>query len=151
MQYNTVLHSASNDMTLSPLGTISAQTNVLVEYELKETASCTKVMCTFPMDSSTTDCVVVVHQRISQLSSSGLMNITSYKFSRSGNSASGCIPRVDQLQYQIGVVGGKRLIIISPPGIKDYHTFAKKGPWVEHLTLGLDGGMGRYSRHEYRG
>ncbi len=122
---NVILRSVSDGMILSPLGTQSAQTDVLVEYELKETASCIKMVCTFPMDSSATDCVVVVHQRISQLNSSRLMNITSYKFSRSGDSASGCIPRVDLLQYQIGVVGGKRLIITSPPG-KDYRTFTKR-------------------------
>ena len=93
-----------------------AQTNVSVEYDFEETTSCIKVMCTFPMESSATDCVVVVHQRISQFNSSGLMNIMSYKFSRSGDSASGCIPQVNLREYQIGVVGGKRVIPSSPPG-----------------------------------
>ena len=54
-----------------------------------------------------TDCVVVVHQQISQLSSSGLMNITSsHRFNRSGDTAYGCIEGVDLEQYQVGVVGG---------------------------------------------
>ena len=31
-----------------------------------------------------------------------------------------------------------------------YRTFAKKGPWVVHLTLDLDWGMGRYSKYHCR-
>ena len=31
-----------------------------------------------------------------------------------------------------------------------YRTLAKEGPWVVHLTLGQDWGMGRYSRYQYR-
>ena len=53
-----------------------------------------------------TDCVAVVHQRISQLSSSGLMNIvSSHKFNRSGNTAHGCIEGVNLTQNQVGVIG----------------------------------------------
>ena len=49
--------------------------------------------------------MAVVHQQISQLSSSGLMNIeSSHKFTRSGNTAYGCIEGVNLEQYQIGVV-----------------------------------------------
>ena len=51
--------------------------------------------------------MVVVHQRISQLSSSGMMNIeTSHKFSRQGDTAYGCIEGVDLELYQVGVEGG---------------------------------------------
>ena len=51
--------------------------------------------------------MAVVHQRISQLSSSGLMNIeSSHKFNRSGDTAYGCIEGVNLEQYQVGVVGG---------------------------------------------
>ena len=97
-------------MTLLLLGKRLTPTELSVQYELEETPSCVNVMCTF-LDGSTTDCVAVVHQRISQLSSSGLMEIeSSHRFTRSGDTASGCIPRVDLLQYQIGVVGGKQLI-----------------------------------------
>ena len=53
--------------------------------------------------------MAVVHQRISQLSSSGLMNIeSSHKFNRSDDSAYGCIEGIDMEQYQIGVVGGSQ-------------------------------------------
>ena len=51
--------------------------------------------------------MAVVHQRISQLSSSGLMNIeSSHKFNRSGDTASGCIEGVNLEDYQVGVIGG---------------------------------------------
>ena len=63
-------------------------------------------MCTFPMDSSATDCVAVVHQRISQLNSSGLMNIeSSHKFTKSGDIASGCIEGINLTESQVGVIG----------------------------------------------
>ena len=54
--------------------------------------------------------MAVVHQRISQLSSSGLMNIeSSHKLTRSGDTASGCIEGVNMEDYQVGVVGIRRL------------------------------------------
>ena len=56
--------------------------------------------------------MAVVHQRISQLSSSGLMNIkSSRKFTRSGDTAYGCISieGVDLERFQVGVIGGSRL------------------------------------------
>ena len=57
-----------------------------------------------------TDCVAVVHQRVSQLNSSGLMNIeSSHKFTRSGDTAYGCIEGVNLEQYQVGVIGGKMI------------------------------------------
>ena len=60
-------------------------------YSVLVTVTGVCITCTF-LDSSTTDCVAVVHQRISQLSSSGLMNIeSSHKFNRSGDTAYGCI------------------------------------------------------------
>ena len=78
-----------------------------IEYDLDPTSTGVCITCTFPMDSSTTDCVAVVHQRISQLNSSGLMNIeSSHKFTRSGDTAYGCIEGVNLEQYQVGVVGG---------------------------------------------
>ena len=76
-----------------------------IEYELMSTSTGVCIMCTF-LDNSTTDCVAVVHQRISQLSSSGLMNIeSSHKFSRFGDTAYGCIEGINLDQYQVGVVG----------------------------------------------
>ena len=80
-----------------------------IEYSLQSTSTDVCVTCTF-LDSSTTDCVAVVHQRISQLSSSGLMNIeSSHKLTRSGDTASGCIEGVNMEDYQVGVVGIRRL------------------------------------------
>ena len=71
-----------------------------------ETGVC--ITCTF-LDSSITDCVAVVHQQISQLSSSGLMNIeSSHKFNRSGDTAFGCIEGVNLTVFQVGVIGAKR-------------------------------------------
>ena len=63
------------------------------------------ITCIF-LDSSTTDCVAVVHQRISQLSSSGLMNIeSSHKFARSADgTAYGCFEEVNLTQSQVGVI-----------------------------------------------
>ena len=69
------------------------------------------ITCTF-LDSSATDCVAVVHQRISQLSSSGLMNIeSSHKFTRSGDTASGCIEAVNLTEFQIGVIGASEMFL----------------------------------------
>ena len=75
------------------------------EYNLHSTSTGVCVNCTF-LDSSTTDCVAVVHQQISQLSSSGLMNIeSSHKFNRAGDNAYGCIEGLNLTSHQIGVVG----------------------------------------------
>ena len=49
--------------------------------------------------------MAVVHQRISQLSSTGLLNIeSSHKFNRSGDTAHGCIEGVNLEQYQVGII-----------------------------------------------
>ena len=54
--------------------------------------------------------MAVVHQQISQISSSGLMNIeSSHKFNRSEDTAYGCIEGVNLEQYQVGVVGGNKI------------------------------------------
>jgi hypothetical protein len=77
-----------------------------IMYEVHPIMGGICITCTFP-DNSATDCVAVVHQRISQLSSSGLMNIeSSHKFNRSGDTAYGCIAGVSLEQYQIGIEGG---------------------------------------------
>ena len=56
--------------------------------------------------------MAVVHQLISQLSSSGLMNIeSSRKFPRSGDTAYGCIEGFNLTDYQVVVVGA--ILIIS--------------------------------------
>ena len=81
-----------------------------IKYELHPNSTGVCITCIF-LESSATDCVAVVHQRISQLSSSGLMNIeSSHKFTRSGDTAYGCIKGViyGDMKYQIGVVGGEK-------------------------------------------
>ena len=55
--------------------------------------------------------MAVIHQRISQLNSSGLMNIeSSHKFTRSGDTASGCIEGVNLEDRQVGVVEGRQVM-----------------------------------------
>ena len=84
-----------------------------LEYVLHPISTGVCITCTF-LESSTTDCVAVVHQRISQLNSSGLMNIeSSHKFTRSGDTAYGCIEGVNLEQYQVGVIGGRRSIAMT--------------------------------------
>ena len=89
--------------------------NFLIEYDVLSTSTGVCINCTF-LDSSATGCVAVVHQRISQLSSSGLMNIeSSYKFTRSGDTAYGCIEGVNLEQYQVGVIGSQRKMKKATP------------------------------------
>ena len=77
-----------------------------IMYDLDPTSTGVCIICTF-LDSSTTDCVAVVHQQISQLSSSGLMNIeSSHKFNRSGDTAYGCIEGINLTLNQIGIIEG---------------------------------------------
>ena len=89
------------------------------EYELLNTrddAIC--INCTF-QDSTATGCVAVVHQRISQLDSNGLMNIeSSHKFNRSGDTAYGCIPNINMTEYQIGVFSLVETMSTATPGIE---------------------------------
>ena len=85
-----------------------------IEYSLQSTSTGVCITCTF-LDSSATDCVAVVHQRISQLNSSGLMNIeSSHKFTRSGDTASGCIEGVNVEDYQVGVIGNRFVSQVKP-------------------------------------
>ena len=113
-------------------------TPVKIEYELHPNSTGVCITCTF-LDNSTTECVVVVHQRTSQIGSSGLMNIeSSHRFyrSRSGNTAYGCIKGVVymDMKYQIGVLDGERAIekhdIVHTEGIQG-HSF----PPVHALLL----------------
>ena len=90
------------------VGTAEVQKSVTIDYKLHATSTGVCITCTF-LDSSATDCVAVVHQRISQLSSSGLMNIeSSHKFNRYGDTASGCIHGVNLEDYQVGMIGATR-------------------------------------------
>ena len=90
---------------ISPVSTLAS-----VYYKLQNISTGVCITCTF-LDSSTTDCVAVVHQRISQLSSSGLMNIeSSHKFTRSGDTAYGCIEGVNLGDYEVGVIDGQLVV-----------------------------------------
>ena len=89
-----------------------------IAYELHDDPTSTGVCitCTFKfLNTSTTDCVAVVHQRISQLSSSGLMNIeSSHKFTRSRVTAYGCIEGVKYTNptadsEMVGVIDGRQV------------------------------------------
>ena len=87
-----------------------------IMYELQATSTGVCITCAF-LDSSSTDCVAVVHQRISQLSSNGLMNIeSSHKFTRSdsGDTAHGCIANINPDVYDVGIIDGQRVI---PQGV----------------------------------
>jgi hypothetical protein len=78
-----------------------------IDYILQATSTGVCITCTF-LDSFITNCLVVVHQGIN---SSGLMNIeSSHKFTRSGDTAYGCIEGVNLEQYQVGVPGGKMIM-----------------------------------------
>ena len=89
------------------------------KYELFNTTEDTVcVNCTF-QDSIATACVAVVHQRISQLGSSGLMNIeSSHMFNRSGDTTYGCIEGVNMTAYLIGVFSLIETISTTTPGKK---------------------------------
>ena len=108
-------------LNLATLHTIYLENKrqMTIQYKVTNTSTGVCVNCTF-LDNSTTGCLVVVHRRISQLNSSGLMNIKeSRKFNRSGNTAYGCIKGVDLKDYQVGVIDG--LVVSStmnPNGIK---------------------------------
>ena len=75
--------------------------------------------------------MAVVHQRISQLNSSGLTNIeSSHKLTRSGDTASGCIEGVNMEDYQVGVVRGRQ----APPLITE--TMSKE-IWSEKINVAI--------------
>ena len=97
-------------ITLPSYPIITDQQPPFIEYDLIRTSSGVCISCTFPKDSSSTGCVAVVHQRISGVNSTGLVNIlASHKFNRSisDDTAHGCIEGINLEQYQVGVVGGK--------------------------------------------
>ena len=89
----------------------SVKTSFDYELALHVTSIGVCINCTFLNGININSCVAVVHQRISQLSSGGLMNIeSSHKFNRSGDTAYGCIEGVNLTDHQIGVIGSHRSI-----------------------------------------
>ena len=103
---------------------MDADNKVVFDLSYTPDDSDTCITCTF-LDSSATDCVAVVHQRISQLSSSGLMNIeSSHKLTRSGDTASGCIEGVNLTEFQIGVIAvGAIQMSTSTTGQKKFNVY----------------------------
>ena len=98
------MNTCINDIYIY-VGSESEQKSSIL-YQLHPTSTGVCITCNF-LDSSTTDCVAVVHQQISQLSSSELMNIeASHKFTKFGDTAYGCIV-MNMSVYQVGVIGGK--------------------------------------------
>ena len=88
------------------------------DHELHVTSTGVCINCIFINGMNVNGCVAVVHQRISKLSSSGLMNIeSSHKLTRSGDTAYGCIEGVNLTDYQIGVIGSRRNIKKTTPSI----------------------------------
>ena len=115
MQYKKIRNHDGFGVDLSKIllfiiatGPIVERSSPTIEYTLEEKSSSVCMTCTF-LDSSDTDCVAVVHQRISQLSYSGLMNITSYKFTRSGDTAYECIEGVNLEDHEVQVLDGQRI------------------------------------------
>ena len=83
-----------------------------IQYKLQPAGNRTCINCTF-LDNTLTDCVAVVHQ---QISFDGLVNIkSSHKFTRSGDTAYGCIEGVNLEEYQVGLINGKRIMPITKP------------------------------------
>ena len=114
---------------LLPFTIVELQQHSLINYEVQPTSSGVCINCTF-LESSTTDCVAVVHQRISQLNSSGLMNIeSSHKFTRSGDTASGCIEGVNLEDYQVGIIAITQTI--SPTPTTNSLGNQLRGNWLE--------------------
>ena len=98
-------------------GSESAPSSPIV-YDLHSNSTHVCVTCMFT-SSTSTSCLVVVHQRISRLSSSGLMNIeSSHKFSRTNDTAYGCIP-TNLKEYQVGVIE-----VVDLPQEGKYHTYS---------------------------
>ena len=89
-------------------GSESAPSSPIV-YALHSNFTHVCITCMF-MTGTLTSCLVVVHQRISLLNSSGLMNIeSSHMFTTSGDTAYGCI-QTNLKEYKVGVVDGKLFV-----------------------------------------
>ena len=95
--YDTYHQCILANLTGEPVGII---------YDLHTTLDGVCITCNFWNNTATNYCVVIVHQKVSQLNSSGLVQIeSSHKLVRSGVIASGCIEGVNLEDYQVGVIG----------------------------------------------
>lgn len=88
------------------------QSSLFIKYSIQSTSDCVNITCDFKQTSSATDCLVIVHQQISLVNTTGLMNIEvnwTQRLTRHGDTASGCIPGIDLDLYQIGVANGRKI------------------------------------------
>lgn len=94
-------------------GEIQPQPLTHVEYSIQPKSECVQITCHFKRDSSATDCLVVVHQQLTQINlTRGLMNLEANwtrRFTHRGDTASGCIHGVDLGLHQIGVANGRKV------------------------------------------
>ena len=107
---NITLHNYF--IIINIIGNASQQPFALIEYSIQSNTNVSCITCNFKQNSSATGCLVVVHQRISQANLSGLMSIEANwtrRFTRHGDTASGCIPGLDLELYQVGVADGKQV------------------------------------------
>ena len=94
-------------------GDFQPQPFALIEYSVQPRSECALITCHFKQVSSETDCLVIVHQQLTQINlTSGLMNLEANwtrRFTRRGDMASGCIHGVDLGLHQIGVANGREV------------------------------------------
>lgn len=87
-----------------------------IEYSVQNTSECVLITCHFERHTLASDCLVVVHQQLTQINlTSGLMSIEAnrtQRFTRHDDTASVCVPGLDLGVYQIGVANGRKV-----PGI----------------------------------
>ena len=115
-----------------------------IKYKLLLNSTGVTVVCTFlnaNSFTSTKSCIVVVHQRVNLLNSSGLLNIDSYIFTRDGATATGFIEGLNIDEYQIGVFGGYRRVPSESntglPSTLDTSKYTKSCFSFRHAILSL--------------
>ena len=88
----------------------TAQPSLFIEYLLQFTSSDIRVECFFK-EKDIPECVTVVHEQSNRLSTGGVMNISSHRFKRNGDTAYGCIDQFSHDKHQVGVIGGRQLLM----------------------------------------
>lgn len=119
-----------NDLCTCIAGEVPPQP---IEYSVQHTSDCVQITCYFKQHTSPNDCLVVVHQHLTQINiTSGLMTIEvnrTQRFTRHDDIASGCVPGLDLEVYQIGVANGREV-----PGIH-VHEYYILGGCVHTSTM----------------
>ena len=78
----------------------TVQSSSVIEYSLNFTSSGVCVECFF-MENDNSECIAVLHDR---LSFGGVMNLSSHRFKRNGDTAYGCIDQFDHDKQQLGII-----------------------------------------------